>query len=179
MSGLSRQQIGKVAERLFYKLVVLGSGGKLEAYIPVADEERRDFEVHIKGEYRPILAIQVKCHTRLWCEKGTKVARLAISFHLHDGNIRTDKLFWYFFACLDVHSMGFRDPAFIVPSAEVHKHARLRGRPHGKQIPFAFVANMAPHSRDMWSRYRVPGKDVGKRILQILRDSSSDTMKAA
>ena len=179
MSGLSRQQIGKVGERLFYKLVILGSGGKVEAYIPVADEERRDFEVHIKGEYRPILAIQVKCASRLWLQKQNRLARLTITFRILERNIRTDRLFWYFFAYLDVDGMGFRDPAFIVPSAEVHKHARIRRHPYGKQVDFNFVANMAPRSRDRWSPYRVPATDVGKRVLQILRDSSGDSMKAA
>ncbi len=159
--------------------MVLGSGGKLEAYVPVADEERRDFEVHIKGEYRPILAIQVKCHTRLWYGRGKKLARLAISFRLLKERIRTDNLFWYFFACLDVDAMAFRDPAFIIPSAEVHKRARIRGGPYGKQAAFSFVANMAPHSRDQWSRYRVPATDVGNRLLQILRNASIDTMKVA
>ncbi len=178
MSRLSPQQIGKVGERLFYKLLVLGSGGKLEAYNPVADEERRDFEVHIKGEYRPILAIQVKCAARLWYDNRKGLARLSISFQVPEGNLRTDRLFWYFFACLDVDSMGFMDPAFIVPSAEIHKHARL-GRLHGNQVDFDFVANMAHRSRDRWAPYRVPALDVGKRVLQIIRDSSSKSMKAA
>lgn len=178
MSGLSPQQIGKVGERLFYKLLILGSGGKLEAYMPVADEERRDFEVHIKGKYRPILAIQVKCAARLWYDKRKGLARLTIGFQVLEGNIRTDRLFWYFFACLDLDGMGFMDPVFIVPSAVIHKYARL-GRLRGKQVDFDFVANMARRSRDRWSPYQVPALDVGKRVLQILRDSSSESVKAA
>ena len=179
MSGLSSQQIGKVGERLFYKLLILGSRGKLEAYIPVADEERRDFEVHIKGQYLPILALQVKCHTRLWPGKWRKFARLSISFRILEGNIRTAKLFWYVFASLDMNSMGFRDPVFIVPSAEVHKLARIPGRPHGKQVAYSFVASLDPHSRDKWSRYQVAASEVGERVLQILRELSSESMKAA
>ncbi len=179
MSGLSPQQIGKIGERLFYKLLILGSRGKLEAFMPVADEERRDFEVHIKGEYLPILALQVKCHTRLWYGKWRKFARLSISFRILEGNIRTNKLFWYVFASLDVHSMGFRDPVFIIPSAEVHKHARIPGRPRGQQVAYSFVASLDPHARDKWSRYQVAASDVGERVLQIIRESSSDSMKAA
>lgn len=179
MAGLSNQQIGKVGERLFYKLVILGSGGKLEAYMPVADEERRDFEVHIKGEYRPILAIQVKCATRLWCKSANALPHLIISLRVPESSIRTDKLFWYFFAHLDVTGMGFSDPAFIVPSAEVHKHARIQGPLYGKWVVFDFVANMTPESRDRWLPYRIRTTDVGKRLLQILRDPSTDSAKAA
>jgi hypothetical protein len=179
MTGLSRQQIGKVAERLFYKLVVLSSGGKLEAYIPVADEERRDFEVHIKGKYRPILAIQVKCVTGLWYRKGTTVPHLAISFRVRRDHTLTDELFWYFFAFLDVKAMAFMDPLFIIPSAEVSKYSRARKGRHGDYIEIGFRASMGPQSRDRWSPYRVPAKDLGKRILQILRDSSSVRMRAA
>src|SRR5438132_12185220 len=97
--ALSPQQIGKVGERLFYKLLILGSGGKLEAYMPVADEERRDFEVHIKGKYRPILAIHVKCAARLWDDKKIGMVLLNNGFHVPEGNIRTDRLFMYFLGC--------------------------------------------------------------------------------
>ena len=176
--ALSPQQIGKVGERLFYKQLILGSGGKLEAYMPVADEERRDFEVHIKGKYRPILAIQVKCAARLWDDKKKGMVRLTIGFHVPEGNIRTDRLFWYFLGCLDLDEMCFMDPVFVVPSAVMHKDARLRRR-HGKQVDFDFVANMARRSRDRWSRYQVAPLDVGKRFLQILSESSIKSLKAA
>ena len=176
--ALSPQQIGKVGERLFYKLLILGSRGKLEAYMPVADEEHRDFEVHIKGAYRPVLAIQVKCHTRLWLAPGTTIPLLVISFRFLKGRMRTDKLFWYFFACLDVDAMCFKDPVFIIPSTEVHKHARIADRP-GRKVDFDFVANMARRSRDRWSRYQVAPLDVGKRFLQILSESSIKSLKAA
>ena len=177
--ALSPQQIGKVGERLFYKLLILGSRGKLEAYMPVADEEHRDFEVHIKGAYRPVLAIQVKCHTRLWFAPGTTIPLLVISFRFLKGRMRTDKLFWYFFACLDVDAMCFKDPVFIIPSTEVHKHARIADRPGRKQVEFSFVARLDPRSRDEWSRYRVAASDVGERVLQILRELSRDSVKEA
>jgi hypothetical protein len=179
MSGLSPQQIGKVAERLFYKLAVLGSGGKLEAYMPVADEESRDFEVHIKGKYRPILAIQVKCVTALWYRKGTTVPRLAISFVVRKDHTLTDELFWYFFAFLDVKAMAFMDPLFVIPSTEVNKYVRARKGRNGDYFEIGFLASMDPQSRDRWSRYQVPAEDLGKRLLQILRDSSGVRMPAA
>ena len=179
MAGLNSVQIGKVGERLFYKLLILGSAGKLEAYMPVADEEHRDFEVHIKGHYRPVLGFQVKCATRLWTGKGKKPSHLCISFEFPKSRMLVDELFWFVFAFLDVTAMGFKDPVFIVPSAVVYKHARALSRTDGKQIPFSFRASMAPGSRDIWSPYRVSSSEVGNRILQILRDSPTGSMKAA
>jgi len=53
-------QQGVIAQNEFAKLVMIGSGGKIELAAPLTDEERRDFEIHIHGQYGSALAMQVK-----------------------------------------------------------------------------------------------------------------------
>ncbi len=39
---------------------MLGSGGALELAAPVSDDERRDYEIHVRGQYGVGVACQVK-----------------------------------------------------------------------------------------------------------------------
>ena len=60
MSPISSVQQGVVAQYEFAKLLILTSDGQLEPAVPMTDDERRDFEVHVKGNFRANLAIQLK-----------------------------------------------------------------------------------------------------------------------
>ena len=57
---ISDVQQGVVTQNEFAKLVMMGSGGRIELAAPLTDEERRDFEVHVHGRYGSALALQVK-----------------------------------------------------------------------------------------------------------------------
>jgi hypothetical protein len=63
--GLSSIQIGQAAEWEFYKLLILGSRGRLEATPALADEEGWDLSVHLKGRPETGMLFQVKCVTNL------------------------------------------------------------------------------------------------------------------
>lgn len=163
MSPLSGQQQGVIGQYEFAKLVVLGSPGQLEVDEPMSDDERRDEEIHRKHRFRPSLAFQVKTSKVL----GPSPRRLlVIRFNVPATHVVTDPAYWYLFAHLDLKAMAFSDPVFLVPSGEVHEHARF-GKP-GAMLHFSFAASLAGRSRDKWASYQVSQRDVGARVLEIL-----------
>jgi hypothetical protein len=160
MSLISDVQQGVIGQWEFVKLLILGSLGQIEVDEPTSDDERRDAEVHRKHRFRRSLAFQIK--TARVLRRGN----LVIRFNVAKANLFTDPGFWYFFAHLDLKAMAFTDPVFIVPSREVHKHARF-GETE-TLLRFTFQASLAERSRDRWVPYRVLQKDAGTRVLEIL-----------
>jgi hypothetical protein len=163
VSPLNHTQIGTLGEQEFIKLLMLGTNGAIECARPVTDDERRDLETHIHGQFGRSLAFQVKCTSMI----NQRTHLLAIDFKVPKGRVVSSPYFWYCFAYLDKKAMVFGDPVFLVPSAEVHAHAAPRLR--GDVWSFAFRPNMKPTSRDRWHTYRFAPRNVGKRVLQVLR----------
>ena len=137
MSAVSFIQQGIVAQYEFANILTLGTAGRLEAAAPLADDERRDFEIHIKGDYLRSLAVQVKSARNLFSWEGHKYLR--IRFAVASARVVNHPRFFYFFAHLDLHAMVFTEPVFLVPSAVVHGHARPIA---GMRSAFLFAANM-------------------------------------
>src|SRR5690348_8948678 len=104
---------------------MLGSSGRIEVAAPLTDEERRDFEIHIRGDYGSPLAIQVKSAMQL-SRQSPNTRWLRIPFAVRASRVVNDPTFYYFFALLDRDEMGLADPCFLVPSTEVHRHASPR-----------------------------------------------------
>jgi hypothetical protein len=169
MSGLSAQQQGVIGQYEFAKLLILGSGGQLEVDEPISDDERRDIETHRKRRFRSSLAFQVKTSRVL-----SRTARrlVDVRFNVPRSRVFSDPGYWYFFAHLDLERMGFSDPVFLVPSRQVHEHARF-GKP-AAMLHFSFSASLAAHARDKWVPYRVTRREVGKRVLEILVNLKAD-----
>ena len=168
MSRLSSQQQGVIGQYEFAKLVILGSHGQVEVDEPTSDDERRDAEVHRKRRFRQSLAFQVKTTTVLGRQGRTMVVR----FNVARSNVFTDPGYWYFFAHLDLKTMAFSDPVFMVPSREVHEHARF-GKA-GTTLHFYFQTSLAERCRDRWVPYRVLQKEAGTRVLEILGDLKAE-----
>jgi hypothetical protein len=80
----------------------------------------------------------------------------------------SDPLFWYAIMCLNLASLGYRDPLFLVNSEEMHRHASPRLI--GDIWHFEFFANMSPDSKDRWRPSQVTGKNLGQRVLQVLTE---------
>ncbi len=163
---LTTVQLGVIAQQECAKLLMIGSRGELEVASPMSDDERRDLETHIRREFGRSLAVQVKCTTyRL--RKG-RAYQIYIRFTVAKERLVSHPLFWYFFAYLDLKTMAFADPVFLVPSSELHEHATRRlkdGVWH-----FNFEASLDRRSRDRWHSRQVAARDVGKLVLKILRD---------
>ena len=163
MSAVSFIQQGIVAQYEFANILTLGTAGRLEAAAPLADDERRDFEIHIKGDYLRSLAVQVKSARNLFSWEGHKYLR--IRFAVASARVVNHPRFFYFFAHLDLHAMVFTEPVFLVPSVVVHGHARPIA---GMRSAFLFAANMDLGSRDKWSPYRLSIAEVGPAVLRVI-----------
>lgn len=165
MRAISFVQQGVVAQFEFANIVTLGTAGRLEVAAPLSDDERRDFEVHIKGDYARGLAIQVKSARHLVSRSGSSY--LNVRFAVANSRVVKHPRFWYFFAHLDFRKMAFTEPVYLVPSAIVHAHAR---RMSATMSEFLFNANLGAHSTDKWTRYRLSITEVGPAVLSVLSD---------
>jgi hypothetical protein len=162
--GITSTQQGVITEAEFAKVVILTTAGALVPARPVADDDRRDYEIHIRRHFLESLAMQLKTAKRLRLHGRSLM--LQINFRVTAPLVSDDRL-WYFLAYFDVDEMRFIDPVFLVPSRFLHKHA-LHGVGRGA-IQLQFKANMEPGSHDMWSPFRLTQKELGPRILQILK----------
>src|SRR5207302_9316162 len=148
---ISAVQQGILTELLFIILTVLGSDGALEVARQATDDDRRDADVHRRGDFILNLAFQIKSAIAL--RREFTAEKLHIHFQVLASRLVTHPNFYYFFAYLDTVAMRLADPVFIIPSAEVHKHAVPRL--HGDIWRFDFQASLDPKSRDRWVPYRV------------------------
>jgi|ERR1700686_1234600 len=160
--GLTRVQLGVIGQFEAAKVMMIGSGGKLEVTAPYTDDDRRDQEIHARGQFGRALALQMKTTMRLVRDGATY--RVSFVSRIRRERIVSHPLFWYLFAYMDPKTMAFGDPLFLVPSALVH--ASLRQRQGTTYL--AFHASMSPSSHDEWVPYRVHPADLGKRVLHIL-----------
>ncbi len=166
MPRITMTQQGIIAERELAKLLMIGSGGLIEVSSPMTDDERRDMEAHIRGEFGRHLAVQSKSTT--YKQHRGKASHIFIHFSVAQARLISHPLFWYFFAFLDLKAMAFANPVFLVPSAEVHQHATRRV--DGGKVFFNFDASLDLKSKDRWHTYQVAPEKVGERVLYILRN---------
>jgi hypothetical protein len=153
MSRLDSLQIGKAAELRFASLAIVGSGGAIEPVLTLADDERRDFEIHLKHRFGRPLSVQVKVASSL--EPG---------HHLHvrfskEARVPIDPAYWFFCAHFDFKVMDFADPVFLIPS-EVF---RRRGKGSLQRMP-----SMSWRSHDRWVKYRLTRLEIGSRLVEIV-----------
>lgn len=164
---LSSVQQGLIVEREFAKFLMMGSDGRIELAAPVSDDERRDYEIHVRGQYGVGVACQVKSAATLH-HMSKNVRHLNIFFDVRADRLVNSPFYWYFFAYLDLELMGLADPTFLVPSTDFHKLAAPILRDGVWR--FSMAANMEPTSRDRWNRYRVRTLDLGRALLEINKD---------
>ena len=165
MSPLSDVQYSRFTEAEFCKLLTFGSGGRLEALIPMTDDERVDVETHLKERFGQSLAIQVKATHVLYRHGG--VWRLQKRFWVKRNRIVDSEFFLYFFGHMGIAEMTYRPPVFLVPSHVVHTQAVHRRV--GNIVYFNFVASMSKDSHDKWRKYAMDPNDVADQIVRFLR----------
>ena len=162
---ISEVQQGHIVEQEFAKLLMIGSKGRIELAPPLTDDERRDFEIHVRGQFGFALAIQVKGTMHLQRE-GHAIPRLHRAFQVPTRRIITSPLFYYFLAYLDPKLMRLVDPAFLVPSSVFHKHAGPRR--YGTNTQFTFMGTMSATSHDRWRPFQVNTLELGAKMLEII-----------
>ena len=163
---ISLVQQGILTEFLFIILTVLGSDGALEVARQATDDDRRDADVHRRGDFILDLGFQIK--SAIAVRQQWAAEKLHIRFSVLESRLVTHPNFYYFFAYLDTVAMRLADPVFIIPSAEVHEHAIPHL--HGDTWRFDFHASLDPKAHDRWVPYRVSTLEVGKWILAIIAD---------
>src|SRR5256714_2668777 len=146
---------------------MLGSGGRIEVAAPLTDDERRDYEIHVRGHYGFGLAIQVKS-TREIHRFGGHARYMHCQFPVRATRVVNNPYYWYFIAYLDLKLMRFADPVFLIPSAVFHKNAAPKRK--GAFWWFVMAANMEKRTRDKWEPYRVETLKLGQRVLEITND---------
>jgi len=140
----------------------------------MTDDERRDLETHIKEHFRLSLAIQVKASYVLY---GLgRAPRFQKSFVVRPERLIEDAFFWYFFGFMDLETMAYRAPVFLVPSHVVHKEAVHELR--GGLIHYNFEASMNQSSRDRWRPYACEPAQIAGRVVKVLRSQPSRRLAA-
>ena len=165
--AITNVQQGVITEAEFAKICILTSNGRLIPTRALADDDRRDFEIHIRRHFGESLAVQLKTAKRLRLHGRSH--RLQIDFR-EKAPLITDPRLLYFLAHFDVKARGFTDPVFLVPSPFSHKHAL-----HGVDrigTKFQFNASMEPDARDVWAQWALLQDELGRRILHILNGLS-------
>ena len=176
MSPLSDVQFSRFAETEVAKLLTFGKPrGMLEVMVPMTDDERRDLETHIKEHFGLNMTLQVKASYVLY--RLGRAPRLQKSFVVRPERLIEDALFWYFFGYMDLETMAFRAPVFLVPSHVVHNEAVHELR--GGLIHFNFEASMDPKSRDRWRPYACDPAEIAGRVVKVLRSKPSRQRAAA
>lgn len=165
MSPLSDVQFSRFSEAEVAKLLTFGSRGLLEVMVPLSDDERRDIETHIKEHFGLSCALQVKASHVLY--HVGRAPRLQKSFVVKSERLIEDPFFWYFFGFMDLDTMAYRAPVFLVPSHEVHAGAVHQLR--GGLVHFNFIASMDKASRDRWRPYACEPAELAGRVVEFLR----------
>jgi hypothetical protein len=166
VSRLSDVQFSRFAEMEAAKLLTLGRPrGVLEVMLPMTDDERRDLEAHIKEHFRLSFAMQVKASYVLY--RLGRAARFQKSFVVRPERLIEDLFFYYFFGFMDLDTMAYRAPVFLVPSHVVHNEAVHQLR--GGLLHYNFVASMDPKSKDRWRPYACEPSEVAGRVVKFLR----------
>ena len=136
---ISLVQQGLIVQQEFAKLLMLGSGGRIEVAAPLTDDERRDYEIHVRGNYGFGIAAQMKS-TREVRRFGGRARYMRCQFPVRATRVVNNPYFWYFIAYLDLKLMRLADPIFLIPSTEFHKKAAPRRL--GAFWWFTMAANM-------------------------------------
>jgi hypothetical protein len=159
-------QQGLIVQNEFAKLVMMGSKGRIELAPPLTDDERRDWELHVRGQFGFGLAIQVKSTMHLQMPGRRRTPILHCSFKVPVKHLVTSPLFYYFLGYLDPKLMRLADPAFLIPSTVYHRHAIPIRK--GAYMRFTFMGSMSPTSHDVWQPYQVNTLEVGQKIVEII-----------
>jgi hypothetical protein len=161
--AITSVQQGVITEAEFAKICILTSNGRLIPTRALADDDRRDFEIHIRRHFGESLAVQLKTARYLRLHGRSHV--LQVNFR-EKAPLISDPRLLYFLAHFDLKTRGFTDPVFLVPSTFFHTHA-LHGMRRGV-VQLQFKASMELNAKDKWAPWSLPQSELGKRVLHML-----------
>jgi len=162
--GLSNVQKGAIGQYAFLAVAMATGKGQLEAYVPAADNEGRDAEVRRHLSRLGGIGIQIKVAFKTWRKPGRHY--LEITIGVEQTRVQNDPRLWFLIGYYDVGCLGLHDPVCVVPASVLHMLVRRHIRSRQKTV--TFHVSLDPDARDEFSLYRVPLKDLGKRLLEIV-----------
>ena len=173
--ALTAVQKGLIGETEASKILMMSSHGNLEVDVPASDDERRDREVHERGHFGVSVALQVKIVMHLARKGGVRRAEIIhIQFSVDKDRVVSHPLFWYLLAYLNPKTMTFEEPFFLVDSKSLHRLCYKKDL--GRKLRFDFQASVSPTSSDEWTSFRVGRGELGKRVLEILRNAETSAV---
>jgi hypothetical protein len=141
VSPITFTQQGIITQCELAKILIITSDGVLEVAFPLTDDDRRDMEIHLRGEFARNLAFQVK--STLHPAHRFKAYQLSMFFSVPKDKLISHPNFWYFFGYFDIKAMA------------------------GDRWTFNFGASLDPDSQDHRVPFRVQTHEAGKRVLDI------------
>ena len=164
---LSSVQKGAIGQFAFLVTALATGKGELEVYTPAADNEGRDAEVRRHLKFLSAIGIQIKIGFGLHRSgvHGRKTY-LYLRFHLEAHRLQNDPRLWYFLAIFDASQLRFYDQVFLIPASVLYKMTKQGKR--GRLIYFKVQANVSASSHDRFTPYRLPLRELGNRLLEII-----------
>ncbi|MEM6814075.1 MAG: hypothetical protein AAF600_06730 [Bacteroidota bacterium] len=158
LNQISSKQKGIISEHRIAEIVTLGSTGALTCYTPNSDDDGIDLIVNPKGQIKPLF-IQIKGRFKLQTT-GQFIQNVGINtFVAHPSFYLV--FAYYNLELVDVQhlwlipSLEFADIAYEKPAGETYKSF------------YRFSANPLS-TKDRWSRYSIPKKELGHKLLEII-----------
>lgn len=152
---MDKTQLGRAGELALALYALVSSGGELQLYTPLADDDHVDATAGRRGGI-PAIAIQVK--TAGDVDRDGLVEATA---DYPKGHVREHPAFLY--ALLWLESVRIQ-AAWIVPSPEFNRLAYRTESGHREILEF----RGHPHKDDAFSSFRVAPDQVGVRLLAII-----------
>jgi hypothetical protein len=151
--------MGKAAEHLVASMCVLGTGGELNAWTSIVDDEGVDIVLQ-RRKHPETLALQVK--SRFTTAKGIAERR---RFHtqVRKATFQARKELYMLFVVVDPSAMAVQT-MWIVPSQKFVRAAPLS--PHAK---YKFVASAKEGTKDKWAKYLLEPEDAPHYLLGLVK----------
>jgi hypothetical protein len=154
---LTTTQAGTAGEQLFAACVTLSSGGDLELFKPLTDDDHTDVTAGRRGKV-PALAIQVKTSLSLDPDR-----RASARMTFPDGKPREHPTFVYAIVYVSEASI---ERAWVIPSADFNRLTTPGAGPRGKGIQLHFEAS--PSHDDRWATFRCSRLELGPQLMKVI-----------
>lgn len=164
LSPMDKTQLGRAGEIALALYALVSSGGELQLYTPVADDDHVDATAGRRGGI-PAIAIQVKTTAHL--DRGGMVDAKA---EYPAGEVREHPAFLY--AIVLLRSVAI-DTLWLVPSPDFNRNVYRRTSGGREVLEFRAY----PSRDDAFSTFRVPPLETGPHLLSVI-DSLEESVPA-
>lgn len=152
---MDKTQLGRAGELAMALYSMVSSGGELQLFTPVADDDHIDATAGRRGRV-PVIAIQVKTAGKV--DRGGLVEATA---EYPAGHVREHRAFLY--AVLLMAGVTI-EVLWLLPSPDFNRLA-YRRIARGREI-LEFRGD--PAREDRYSTFRVPPLEIGPRLLSVI-----------